>query len=98
MDEEEKALVQEANAPTKNAAVRIEDDDEEPMKIVKDYQRPAARYEIPPICSNELVSRNAWRALLERAFAECPVIHEVRIQLQSQSISMARKVHQFHQV
>ena len=47
MDDEEKAMVAEANAngPLTGAAVRIEDDeDEEPMKIVKDYQRPVVRY------------------------------------------------------
>lgn len=47
MDEEEKALVAEGNAdptpPSQQAVVRIEEDDDEPMKIVKDYQRPTAR-------------------------------------------------------
>ncbi len=48
MDEEEKAMVAEATAngkqPPQGVAVRIEDDEEEePMKIVKDYQRPVAR-------------------------------------------------------
>ena len=48
MDEEEKAMVAEANAngqPTAGAGVRMEEnEDEEPMKIVKDYQRPVAKY------------------------------------------------------
>ena len=47
MDDEEKAMVAEGNAngqPAAGAGVRIEDDeDDEPMKIVKDYQRPVAR-------------------------------------------------------
>lgn len=47
MDEEEKAMVAEANAePGKIAPPSQpppEDEDDEPMKIVKDYQRPVAR-------------------------------------------------------
>lgn len=56
MDDDEKAMVAEANANGQPAAaagagVRMEDDeDEEPMKIVKDYQRPVARH-IPFLCS-----------------------------------------------
>ena len=46
MDEEEKAMVAEGNAgPPKlpPPAQPDEEEDEEPMKIVKDYQRPVTR-------------------------------------------------------
>lgn len=49
MDEEEKAMVAEANAEPGNMAPPpqpVDEDDDEPMKIVKDYQRPVARYHI----------------------------------------------------
>jgi hypothetical protein len=65
MDDEEKAMVQDANAgPSRepvngeqaqvpqaapmvvdrHAFVRTEEEDDTPMRIVKDYQRPSARY------------------------------------------------------
>lgn len=53
MDEEEKAMIDEGNAASEAEAaqtaqqaqmrVEIEEDDDEPMRIVKDYQRPTAR-------------------------------------------------------
>lgn len=51
MDEEEKAMIAEGNAPQpdvpeakQQAQIRVEADDDEPMRIVKDYQRPTGRY------------------------------------------------------
>ena len=61
MDDDERAMIEEGNtAPGESAAqptvpqeaqIRIEDDDDEPMRIVKDYQRPSARY-----CSSPLIT------------------------------------------
>ena len=55
MDDDERAMIEEGNAPAvsveeplpprpQDAQVRVEEEDEEPMRIVKDYQRPTAKY------------------------------------------------------
>lgn len=59
MDAEDKALLAEANAAEtrQQAGVRVEvEDEEEPMKIVKDYQRPSARFAPSPAAHTSPVS------------------------------------------